>query len=228
MPKAFIYKFLFVADGISLFAFYVHLGRIQLIYIHTYPPFSQHTARTPTPLPQHIHTHRHTRLFRVTRHESPWADRSLRCCPCPTCAHLHTHALPPAGWQAGPVSTQTSRRGELSASLLSLTCVTCPVLSSLQSGFHWVERQNLPGTEPRAAAKKQISCGNELPRAQMGARQLWKDHQRKRLYRWPPTPHQCLEEPWDESAHGILFSSLLTPPQNLGYFGYSINRLFPN
>lgn len=153
------------------------------IHIHTYPPFSQRTARTPTPMPQHIHTHTNIHASSISlRTKAPEQTGSLRCCPCSTCAHLHTQALPPADWQAGPVSTQTSRRGELSASLLSLTCVTCPVLSSLQSGFHWVERQNLPGTEPRAAAKKQISCGNELPRAQTGECQLWQDRQGKRLY----------------------------------------------
>lgn len=229
MLKAFVCE-VFVCGWWHRSLCHLFISWMYTVYTHSHPPstLTTHSMHSNTHATDTFtHTQMHMPLPFSRSVEAPDRTWPLRCCACSTCAHLRTHAFPAAGLrQAGPVSTRTRRAGVLSASLLSLTCSTCPVFSSLQSAFDWVQCQSLPGTEPRAASEKQISCGNEPPRAQMGACQLWKDHQEKRPCRWPLTPHQCSGEPWDESAYGFLFSSLLSPPQISGHFEYS--RPFPN
>lgn len=140
----------------------IYIGHIYIAHthIHTHPPFSQHTACTQTPMPQ-THSHAHTNIRASATSpcmKAPDQTWSLRCClyahVCTPTTHSPSHGHS-AGW--------ASRAGVLSSSLLSLTCSTCPIFSSLHYGFDWVECQNLPGTEPRAATEKPISCGPEPP-----------------------------------------------------------------
>lgn len=181
----------------------IYIGDIY-IYLHTYlhPPtiLTTHSTHTNTHATNAFtRTHKHTCLFHF-HHAWKLLTTSGHCDGCClrlACAYL-LPVLPPTGTrQAGPVSTWTSRAGVLSSSFLSLTCSTCPIFSSLHCGFDWVECQSLPGTEPRTATEKPISCGPEPPWAQLGACQFWKDHQGNRPHRWPPPVTSAIE------SHGM-------------------------
>lgn len=82
--------------------------------------------------------------------------------------HTFLHTLSPAGssYLAMPVSTQ----GLINLSHL-LHAIDMWHLSCLPLVTLWLrmgECQSLPGTDPRAAAQKQLSNGNELPQTQNG------------------------------------------------------------
>lgn len=184
-------KILSVAYGIRLFVIYLHRTYIYIVHthIHTHPPSSQHTARTQT------HSHAHTNIRASSTSscmKAPDQTWSLRCCLCAPMCTPTTHS-PSHGHSAG----WASRAGVLFSFLLSLTCSTCPIFSSLHYGFDWVECQNLPGTEPRAATEKPISCGHEPPRTRLGACRLWKGYQGNGLHRWPPPVTTAVE------SHGM-------------------------
>lgn len=109
-------------------------------HIHTHPPFSQHTARTQTPMPQtHSRAHKHACLFHFPwEHDSTYLDLvTLRPAHAPICVHLGTHtlSLPWAFTRLGQCTHRLAEQGAFPTFLLSLTCGTCPVYSSLHSAL---------------------------------------------------------------------------------------------
>lgn len=161
--KAFVYKALCVAYGIGISAICLHLGCIQLTHTFTPTHDSHHTRRSRRhPCHRRIHVHINTCLFHC-HHAWKLLTRAGHsdARPRSTRLHLRTHTPSPAGsWQAGWCPCGQAEQGVFSTPLFSLACSTCPDFSSLHSCFDWVECQSLPGTEPRAAAQKQLSSGN--------------------------------------------------------------------
>lgn len=112
----------------------------------------------------------------------------LNACPCSIGTHHLTHTL---SSRLLPAHASVCTRSHLSQPLHAIDMQHLSCLALVTLWLRLGECQRLPGTEPRAAAQKQLSNGNEPPQGQDG----------------------CLPSQEEPSRKEVLGGDLASPPK---------------